>query len=212
MDNDDKQRKTEVRITFPNSNLEFKTPATIVVDDEKGVSLEDINAIHRDGKLIVFGNIKANIEFENDGKHYEAKLCQLSKERGEDGWCYHTDAEVKQVNRRNAIRTPYGEQVVFQRGANKGYVSAMTFDVSLTGVGITVPNGCVENLREGILCSISITVGERIIKTEGRIVRIAPIPNDDRTRVGFAVDRPSSQYTSFVMALQRKEAQRNKKE
>ncbi len=194
--------QTELTITVPNTPLRFTSECTF--NEEEGtISVEAINGIHYNNKFLSFGDVETSIETIVDGRLYRSEHCKITKELLDNKWGYKTDAVLKAVNRRGAVRIPCHEDVIVHKGANRGCYNGTTCDISLTGIGVYAKTEDVETAREGDECDINIVYKSRIVKVVGILMRKKNKDNG-YTSMGFMVKNPSIAYTNFVMEIQRR--------
>lgn len=194
--------QTEITITIPNTPLKFTSECTFIEDNES-ILINTINGIHYKDKFLSFGDVNACIETVINGRLYKSEHCQLKKTRLENQWGYKTDSVLKAFNRRGAARISCHEGVVIQKGANRGYYEGITYNVSLTGLGIYAEKTVTENVNEGDVCDISIFYKSKVIKVSAVLVRNVDNENGYLS-LGFLIQNPSIAYTDFVMEIQRR--------
>ncbi len=203
--------KTKLKINIPFTPLNFETEADVERLDDDTISVNNIDAIKHEGKFLIFDNVHVHATLEMEGLLYDVKNCSIKKHYEDGEWGYRTDAILTLVNRRGAARVPVCENVVLQKGRNKSCTDAVTHDVSLSGMGLRVKSEAAAMLRVGEKCSISIMHGERVIKTEGTIVRMQPVEEVNKVHIGLEV-RSTPAYNMFVMEIQRRCLQKSRRE
>ena len=203
--------KVDMKICLLDGQHSFPTTGKLVEDEEGNISIVGMDAIRYDGKVINFGTMRVNLEFEVDGRQYECHHCHLDKIQFEGRTGYSTDTEPSAQNRRDYVRIPCCEMVIMQKGSGRSCIDANTRDISVGGIGLSIKKKDAESLIEGTKCSMTIRLpDERSVKVEGEIVRVNIDPNKDYATAGLKLDSPGTAYVGHVMNVQRRYINKNK--
>lgn len=197
--------KTDIRVSLPKYNLSFTTQGEVTEQEDGSLKVESLDGIHYHDQLVVFGSFRVELETEYNFRHYEGKQCLLTRVPIGHKWGYETDMALRIVNRRKSLRIPCGERAIFQKGHHHGTVETFVRDVSIDGVGLSVPSDCLGDLQVGCKCSISILITDYTIQIQGVVARIAPDNKAGYSLVGFRLTNTPDSYRRLVMSLQRKD-------
>ncbi len=196
----------EVKVTV--KNLEFITKCILEPIEGDRYEIKRVEKVVYKERFITFDSVLVELSAVIGDVPYVAVGVVLKKVIDKTGAHYTTDSKLKVVNRRGAARVPCHASVVFQKGLNKACTDASTYDLSVTGVGLYLTKEEADTVEIGENCNLTIMTANNSVKALGTVVRVCETEESEYCRVGLQLVKPSKKYIGFVMAMQRRAAQK----
>ena len=209
-------------------NLPVDCPCTLFARNEQGQSMRfetsvidivnntsvKLTAYRHNGKLVNFNNAQCILEAVADNRFYLFAInpVVLVRDKTEPHYLITCAKEGKSKNRRGAVRIPMNGTVSLRVGT-KAIADAQLYDLSYTGIAISVPKGQTFTLGDSVAASFRYKQwDEKPYQVKGKIARIEILEQGRFDRIGIEFIGVYKDIDKLIAEVQRDRASLHRQE